>query len=168
MPVTVVPVPLTRWKGRAVALILAMCAGCGEPAGPEASGVIVTVSTSRSTAAPGEGILVTVRAEPVGSHTVRWITIFTTGLVELRDSMPVTGPGPHELVRTITLPLRPLTGVLTITGSASAGAGTVSDQETVDVSDGVAPTIALFRQSRCRPNPATARTSTTTSGTPSV
>jgi hypothetical protein len=145
MPVTVVPVPLTRWKGRAVALILAMCAGCGEPSGPEASGVIVTVSTSRSTAAPGEGILVTVRAEPVGSHTVRWITIFTTGLVELRDSMPVTGPGPHELVRTITLPLRPLTGVLTITGSASAGAGTVSDQETVDVSDGVAPTIALFR-----------------------
>src|SRR6185503_4411576 len=128
------------------ALMVSLAAGCGgEASGPDVGSLTVTVLTSRSTAAPGEAILVTVRAEPTGSAVVRWITLSTSGLVEMRDSMPATGTGPQEFSRTITLPLRPLSGQLTITGSATDDARTVSDQATVDVFDGVAPSIVVFQ-----------------------
>ena len=128
------------------ALLLALGAGCGgDASGPDAADLTVTLTTSRQTAAPGEAILVTVRAEPIGNATVRWITLSTSGLVEMRDSIATNGPGPQELSRSITLPSRPLTGQLTISGSASDGTATVSDQETVDVLDGVAPSIVLFQ-----------------------
>ena len=146
MPAAVIPVPVGSWKALAAGFLVAASAGCGgDASGPGAAGVNVTVLTSRPTAAPGEAILVTVRAEPTGSSPVRWITLSTSGLVEVHDSIAITAPGPQELVRTVTLPLRPISGTLTITGSANAGAKSVSDQETVDVFDGVAPNIVAFK-----------------------
>ncbi len=146
MPAASIRLPVRSWKALAAGITLAVGVGCGGNAsGPAASGLTVTVVTSRPTAAPGEAILVTVRAEPTGSSPVRWITLSTSGLVELHDSIAITGSGPQELVRTVTLPLRPITGTLTIKGSASVGAKSVSDQETVEVFDGAAPSIALFR-----------------------
>jgi hypothetical protein len=132
-----------RGRHALAALTLAvLCAACGEPSAP--AGLEVTVTTSRATAAPGEAILVTVRAEPLGANTVRWITLATTGLIVTRDSIAVTGAGPQELVRTLVLPLSPITGKLTISGAASVGANTVTDQATVDVSDETAPSIVTF------------------------
>lgn len=136
------PSLLRGWNAVAALTLAVLCAACGEPSAP--AGLTVTVSTSKSTAAPGEAILVSVRAEPLGTNTVRWITLSTTGLLVTRDSIAVIGGGPHELVRTITLPRSPLTGKLTIRGSASAGANAVSDQETVNVLDEAAPSIVTF------------------------
>jgi hypothetical protein len=142
---TLPPLSFRSANAFAALAILAITAGCGgDASGLNAHSLTVTVSASPSPAAPGQAIVVTVRADPNGSTPVRWITLSTSGLVTMRDSVAVNGPGPQELSRTIVLPLRPVSGQLMINGSASVGLKTVSDQETVNVLDAVAPTILIF------------------------
>ena len=131
---------------RLIALsVLITGAGCSADtsSGPEAN-VVVTTSVSRATVAPGESVNITVRATPVGTSMVRWITLATSGLVSTRDSVAFTTSGPQEVSRTVTLPLQPVAGTLTITGSASAGAATVSDAKSVAVLDELPPVILRF------------------------
>ncbi|HXH63007.1 MAG TPA: hypothetical protein VNG95_02420, partial [Gemmatimonadales bacterium] len=116
--------------GRLRPLIVFMAlVGCNDQDVIAPQSLTVTITTSATAVAPGQGVMATVTVIPDGNAEVDYVKLATSGVYAYAESLGVHLKGSFTATRFIQVPISAGTGTLNLTATAAAG-GAVANGET--------------------------------------